>query len=89
MRTTITLEKDVASRIERLKKKRPFKQLVNDALRAGLDEIERESAKKPVRYSLTPVAGQPRRTDFDNVAELLAELEEDGFPLATRRSKER
>lgn len=79
MRTTITLEKDVASRIERLKKTRPFKQLVNDALRAGLDEIERESARKPVRYSLTPVEGRPRRTDLDNVAELLAEVEGDRF----------
>lgn len=79
MRTTITLEKDVASRIERLKKTRPFKQLVNDALRAGLDEIEREGARKPVPYSVTPVEGRPRRTDLDNVADLLAEVEADGF----------
>ena len=79
MRTTITLEKDVASRIERLKKTRPFKQLVNDALRAGLDEIERNGARKPARYSLTPVDGRPRRIDLDNVAELLAEVEGDNF----------
>lgn len=80
MRTTITLEKDVASRIERLKKTRPFKQLVNDALRAGLDAIEREGATKSVRpYLMTPVKGLPRRTDLDNVAEVLAELEGDDF----------
>jgi hypothetical protein len=79
MRTTITLEKDVASRIERLKKTRPFKQLVNDALRAGLDAIERESGKKTKPYSVTPVKGAPRRTDLDNVAELLAEVEGDSF----------
>ncbi len=79
MRTTITLETDVASRLERLKKTRPFKQLVNEALRAGLDEIERESSKKPRRYSLKTVKGKPRRTDLDNVAELIAEVEGDGF----------
>ena len=50
MRTTVTLDNDVASRIERLKKTRPFKQLVNDALRAGLDQIERESASKVLHY---------------------------------------
>ncbi len=52
MRTTITLEKDVASRLERLKKTRPFKELVNEALRAGLDEIEREAAAWNASLSL-------------------------------------
>jgi hypothetical protein len=79
MRTTITLEKDVAARIERLKKTRPFKKLVNDALRAGLDEIEREHSTRPGRYSLTTVKGHPRRTDLDNVADLIAEIEGDAF----------
>lgn len=79
MRTTITLEKDVASRLARLKRTRPFKQLVNDALRAGLDEIEREGSKKPRRYSLTPAKGQPLRTDLDNIAEVIAEVEGDDF----------
>ena len=78
MRTTITLDSDVASRIERLKKTRPFKQLVNDALRAGLDQIESDN-QKTVRYSLVPVEGEPRRTDLDNVAEVLAEVEGDSF----------
>jgi uncharacterized protein YlaI len=78
VRTTITLDKDVASRIKRLKKNRPFRELVNDALRAGLDQIESERTKAG-RYSLTPVEGRPRRTDLDNVAELLAEVEGDTF----------
>ena len=78
MRTTVTLDSDVASRIERLKKTRPFKQLMNDALRAGLDQIEREN-RETVPYTLIPVDGQPRRTDLDNVAELLAEVEGDSF----------
>jgi len=32
VRITIALEQDVAARIERLKKTKPFNQLVNDAL---------------------------------------------------------
>ena len=79
MRTTITLEKDIAARLQRLKKKRPFKELVNAALRAGLDEIEREPSMKTGRYSVAPVKGRPRRTDLDNVAELIAETEGDTF----------
>lgn len=79
MRTTITLDKDVASRLDRLKKTRPFKELVNEALRAGLDEVERKGSKKRSRYSVTPVKGQPHRTDLDNVAELIAEIEGDSF----------
>ena len=79
MRTTITIDSDVAVRIERLKKTRPFKQLVNDALRAGLDQIEKEGTTIPGRYVLTPVQGQPRRTDLDNIADLLAEVEGDNF----------
>jgi metal-responsive CopG/Arc/MetJ family transcriptional regulator len=79
MRTTITLEKDVAARLERLKKTRPFKQLVNDALRAGLDEIEHQRHKKVTRYSLTPVKGEPLRTNLDNIAEVIAEVEGDAY----------
>ena len=79
MRTTITLEKDVAARLERLRKTRPFKQLVNDALRAGLDEIEQQRQKKIARYSLTPVKGEPRLTNIDNIAEVIAEVEGDAY----------
>jgi metal-responsive CopG/Arc/MetJ family transcriptional regulator len=79
MRTTITLEKDVAARLKRLRRTRPFKELINEALRAGLDEIENTSSKKGKRYSMTPVEGHPRRTNLDNVAELIAEVEGDQF----------
>lgn len=59
MRITIALEKDVAARLKRLRKTRPFKELVNEALRAGLDEIENTSSKKGGRYSVKPVEGHP------------------------------
>jgi hypothetical protein len=75
MRTTITLEKDVAARLERRRKTKPFKELVNDALRVGLDEIENGSPSSCGPYSLTPVEGNPRRTDLDNIAEVIADVE--------------
>jgi hypothetical protein len=79
MRITIALDQDVAARIERLKKTKPFNQLMNDLLRAGLDEIEGASATTRMPYSITPVEGMPRRTDLDKVAEVLAEIEGDDF----------
>jgi hypothetical protein len=79
MRTTITLENDVAARLTRLKKTRPFKDLVNDALRTGLDAIERQQKTAVRRYEVSPVEGEPLRTDLDNVAELLAEAEGDAY----------
>jgi len=42
VRTTLTLEKDVAARLEQVARKRrePFKVVVNEALRAGLASLE-------------------------------------------------
>lgn len=43
MRTTMTLEKDVAARLEQVARKRrqSFKAIVNEALRAGLDVLDK------------------------------------------------
>ena len=80
MRTTLTLDDDVAARLERLRKDRRFKDLVNEALRAGLERLEQEEVREPnERYEVQPVEGRPRRTDLDNVSEVLAEIEGDDF----------
>jgi len=51
MRTTLTLDKDVAVRLEQTARKRrqPFKTVVNDALRAGLSVIDKPLASPPFR----------------------------------------
>jgi hypothetical protein len=53
MRTTLTLDDDVAARLDQLREERrlPLKQLVNDALRRGLAELE--SPRTPRRKSFT------------------------------------
>jgi hypothetical protein len=72
MRITISPDKDVAARLDRLRKTRRFKDLVNEALRAGLDKIEN-------KYSINPVKGHPVRTDLGNVAEVIADVEGERF----------
>jgi hypothetical protein len=51
MRTTLTLEKDVAARLEQLvrRRKRPLKAIVNEALRAGLAIIDTPPAARAFR----------------------------------------
>ena len=79
MRTTITLENDVAARLRRLRGSQPFKELINAALRAGLDQLEGSVAEPAARYQVRPVEGHPKRSDLDNVAEVIAEGEGDDF----------
>lgn len=77
MRTTITLDDDVAARLKRLSRGGRFKDVVNDALRRGLERME---AKEPVpAYRVKAVKVGPRRTDLDNTWEVIAEIEGDRY----------
>lgn len=77
MRTTLTLEDDVAARLAEEQEKRgaSFKDTVNAVLRAGLDAASRRPAsRKPFRtrgFDLGPsLVGS-----LDNIAEVLARIE--------------
>jgi Arc/MetJ family transcription regulator len=80
MRTTLTLDDDVAARLKRLRQHGQFKDLVNQALRAGLEQLERKASPTRHPYRLRPVRLKPRRSDLDNIAEVLAETEGDAHP---------
>jgi len=55
MRTTLTIDDDLAARLQRLRRNGvTLKELVNEALRAGLDEIE-ERKPRPRRAYTTPM----------------------------------
>lgn len=74
MRTTLTLDDDVAAEIERLRRDRHvnLKDVVNDALRRGLRDM-RAPQKRRVPFRLEPIdVGEPRIASFDNVAEVVA-----------------
>ena len=80
MRTTLTIDKDVAAELERLRRARKisFKDLVNDALRRGLREMASTPKKrKPFRTRAFRM-GKPL-VNIDNTAETLAYLEGEAF----------
>lgn len=77
MRTTLTLEKDVAAglKAEARRTGRAFKDLVNECLRAGLSQ--REASRSAPRFSVKPRDFGVLRpgVSLDNVAELLERIE--------------
>ena len=81
MRTTITLDDDVASMLDKLRKneQKPFKQIVNEVLRRGLVE-GKPAEKKKTHYSTPELhAGPCRYPNLDNVAEILAVAEGEDY----------
>jgi len=80
MRTTLTLEKDVAEEIEALRRKRDasLKDVVNEVLRLGLREVREAPKKRKPFRTKTSDMGKPL-IDINNTAEVLAFLEGDAF----------
>ena len=74
MRTTLSLEKDVATALERLRKSRKasLKQLVNEALRRGLGEMASPSAGRARIRTRAVSLGRCLTGNVDNVIETLA-----------------
>lgn len=78
MRTTLTIDDDVAAELERLRYSRnmKFKALVNDALRQGLRQLGSPKKKSRRQPFTKPVdLGQPLISNVDCIGELLARLE--------------
>jgi len=81
MRTTLTLDKDVAAMIERLRKTRDasMKALVNEALREGLKHLEAPRRKQHRFRTGSVNLGRCLIGNVDNVAETLAVAEGESF----------
>lgn len=82
MRTTLTLEPDVAAGIERLREERglTLKAAVNEAMRHGLRALEAPAATTREPYEIkTWNAGEVYLDNIDDVAEVLAYLEGEAF----------
>ena len=81
MRTTLTLDDDVAAALERLRKSRAMglKELVNDVLRRGLSDIAGPPKKRQPFRTRSVALGRVRQPNIDNVAETLAIAEGDSF----------
>lgn len=81
MRTTLTLDTDVALRIKQdaARTRKPMKQLINEALREGLSVLEtRLGTAKKYRTRPHPL-GLRAGLNYDSAAELLARGEREDF----------
>jgi hypothetical protein len=80
MRTTLTLDDDIAAQINRLRRDRNanLKEIVNEALRLGLrDMVGPPKTGRPFRTQAHAMG--PPHIDIDNVAEALAHAEGDAY----------
>jgi hypothetical protein len=81
MRTTLTIDDDVAAELHRLRRARDvgLKEVVNDTLRRGLRDLT-SAPKRKRPFRTRPLAsGRLLVASVDNVAELLAEVEGEAF----------
>ena len=81
MRTTLTIDDDVAASLERLRKARDasLKDLINEALRRGIKEMSaRPKRREPFRTRAVDL-GRVKIGSLDNVQEALAVAEGESF----------
>ena len=81
MRTTLTLDDDVAVALERLRRARDasLKDVVNDALRRGLDDLNTRAKRRESFQTKSVSLGRLRLASIDNVSESLAIAEGEAF----------
>jgi hypothetical protein len=74
MRTTLTLDDEVAAMIERLRRARgaSLKAIVNDALRGGLSDLTNGPKRREPFKTKTVALGPMRLSSIDNIGESLA-----------------
>ena len=81
MRTTLTLDKDVAAALERLRKARKasLKAVVNEALREGLGRMASPTRARRVKRTRPVSLGRCLASSIDNTSEVLAIAEGESF----------
>jgi len=81
MRTTLTLDDDVAAALERLRKSRDasLKQLVNEALRRGLEEMRGRPKRREPMQTRSVALGRVRVSSIEDIGEALAIAEGETF----------
>ena len=81
MRTTLTLEDDVAKLLEAARKKRDasFKDIVNQALRLGLLQLDQPAAPERRSYTEVVSLGECRLPNVDDISTVLSVAEGERF----------
>ena len=77
MRTTLTLDDDVAARLQAEARRtgRPFKTIVNDRLRLALAHPAEMQKRSPFRIVPRAMGGPVAGASYDNVGMLIEEIE--------------
>ncbi|HEY7334527.1 MAG TPA: CopG family transcriptional regulator [Bryobacteraceae bacterium] len=81
MRTTLTLDDDVAVLLERIRKQREvsLKDVINTALRHGLAEMQATPKPRTPFHTWPLPLGRCRLPNLDNIAEALAIAEGEDY----------
>ena len=80
LRTTLTLDNDVIDKAKAVAAKRrlTFRAVVNEALRIGLEDLEKSATRRP--YRTEPHAmGLRTGYNLDNIQEVLSQAEGEDF----------
>lgn len=77
MRTTLTLDDDVAARLQAEARRtgRPFKAVVNERLRMALAQGTAVPKRKPFRVEPRSMGGPSAGVSYDKIGVLLEEIE--------------
>lgn len=77
MRTTLTLEEDVAQQVRRQTKQfhLPFKQVINRALRLGLEQMIRAKPRRTSYRTISHSMGIKSGYNLDNIQDLISQIE--------------
>ena len=80
MRTTLSIDDDVIERARAVaaQLRTPFRIIINEALRAGLDQVEQPAKQQPYKTEPHAMGLRPGRS-LDNIQELLAQIEGEDF----------
>jgi hypothetical protein len=77
MRTTLTIDEDVAAKLKTIARRSglAFRQVVNDTLRRGLARPAPAAARQPFTVHARDLGALRPGLNLDNVAELLEQVE--------------
>ena len=81
MRTTLTLDDDVAAQLKRLRREQAagLRDLVNNVMRLGLQQLAKPTRAKSVHQTRSVALGRCLIGQLDDVSEALAVAEGDSF----------
>lgn len=77
MRTTLTLDDDVAAKLktEAHRVGRPFREIVNEILRRGLESRRATAQRRPFKVTARDLGNLKPGLSLDNIAELVEQVE--------------